>query len=292
MIIVSLSNSKYLAKKIAKNLGVEYSEVVVDSFPDGELHMRFNCSVKGKKVVIVESMQPNPTKALLDSIFASNTAKNLGAKKVIFVPPYLAYMRQDKRFNDGEAINARIMAKLVNENFDKILTIDPHLHRIEKMKEIFTISAKNLTANWVIADFIERKFKKPVIVGPDWESYQWAEAIAKRVGTDCTVLEKTRHNYRDVDVEMVNKIDLKNRDVVIVDDIISTGNTMIKARNSAKKLGAKNIYAIGVHGLFVEGAIKKMQKYFKNIYTCDTIVNDYSKIDVSLVVCDELKKEL
>ncbi|MFW6285882.1 MAG: ribose-phosphate diphosphokinase [Nanoarchaeota archaeon] len=292
MIIVSLNNSKKLAKSVAKSLNTEYGIIEINSFPDGELHMRYDCDVKNKKVVIVESMQPDPTQALLNSIFASNTAKDLGCRKVIFVTPYIAYMRQDKRFNEGEAINAKIMAKLINENFDKIITIDPHLHRIKKMRDIFKIASKNLTANLEIADFVENKFKNPVIVGPDWESYQWAEVIAKKINVNCTVLEKDRHSYRNVDVEMTKKIDIENKEVIIVDDIISTGNTMIKASKVAKKLKAKKVIAIGVHGLFVENAINKMKKHFDGIYTCDSIVNKNSKISLTNVICKELKKEL
>ena len=289
MIVVSLSNSDKLAKAVARELGCKYSKVVVDNFPDGELHLQYKADVSKEVVVIVESMQPNPTKSFLNCIFASRTAKDLGAKKVIFVPTYLAYMRQDKRFNAGEAINAQIMAKLVNENFDKILTVDPHLHRILKMKDIFTIPAKNLTSNSVIADFIKSRFKNVAVVGPDWESYQWADAISKMVGCEDTVFEKDRHSYRNVDVSVKKHIDMKGKNVVIVDDIISTGNTMIKAAAKAKSLGAKKIYAIGVHGLFVENCLEKMEKVFDGIFTCDTISHSTNKISVSKIIADELK---
>ena len=144
--------------------------------------------------MIVHSYQPNPERSLLMTIFAAETAKDLGAKKVILAAPYLAYMRQDKRFNPGEAISSRIMAKLLNNSVDKVITIDTHLHRYRSMKEVFTIAASNLTANSIIADFVKKKYNNSVILGPDWESYQWAEAIAKRIGVESTVLEKTRYS--------------------------------------------------------------------------------------------------
>ena len=304
VIVMSLNNSQDTAKKIAKAIKAKYTQTEVSAFPDNDIYMRFNTKVKGEKVIIVESFaNPDSNWALYSSIFAAQTAKRLGAKKVILVAPYLAFMRQDKEFKSGEAINAQIMGSLINSNFDKILTIDPHLHRIRKMKDLFTIEAKNLTANHEIAKFIKSKFIKsnvkhhpsvsgPLIMGPDWESYQWADKISAELGVKDTVLHKDRHSSRDVDVKMTDNTNLKGMNVVIVDDIISTGNTMIKAAIKAKKLGAKSITAIGVHGLFVENGYKKMEKYFNNIYTLNTINHKSNKIDCSPILIEELKRKI
>jgi ribose-phosphate pyrophosphokinase len=295
VIVTSLENSEKLAKKIAKEIDAKYIKTECSSFPDGDLYQRVKGEVKGEKVIIVESFQPDPNKALINIIFAANNLKSLGAKKVVLFAPYLAFMRQDKRFKEGEAINAHIMSKLINENLDKILTIDPHLHRIHKMKEIFTIPAKNLTSDGVIAEFISKKFKSKknlAVIGPDWESYQWADDISAKIGVEDTVLEKTRHSSRKVDVKVKKEIPIKGKNVVIVDDIISTGNTMIKAAIQAKKRGAKKIYAIGVHGIFVEKAYEKMQKYFDGIFTVNTIVHPSNKIDITPTIVEELKKRI
>ena len=158
MIITSLGNSKDIAKKLAKKLKCKYSETTVSSFPDGDLYLKFNTNLKKKKLVIVQSFQPHSDMSLFDIIFAANTAKDLGAKKVILVAPYLGYMRQDKRFNAGECISSKIMAKLLNESIDKLITIDPHIHRYKSLKDIFTIPTKMLTANLLIADHIQKKF--------------------------------------------------------------------------------------------------------------------------------------
>lgn len=293
IIVTSLKNSSKLAKKIAKEINSPFSQTLISTFPDGDIYLKFNCDVKNKKVIIVESFQPNSNETLLNIIFAAQSAKQQGAKKVIVISPYLAFMRQDKMFNPGEAINAKIMAKLLNENIDKLITIDPHLHRILKMKDVFTIPAKNLTANNVISDFIVKKYKKNIaVVGPDWESYQWADKISQKIGVEETVLEKTRNSARNVNVEVKKEIDLKNKNIVIVDDIISTGNTMIKAAIEAKKRGAKTINAIGVHGLFVEGALEKMEKYFDSIYTVNTIEHKTNKIDITPIIIEEIQKKL
>lgn len=294
VIITSLKNSEKLAKNIAKNIKAVYSKTEVSTFPDGDMYLKFSSKLKGQKLIIVESFQPNSNDALLNIIFAAKNAKSLGAKKVVLVCPYLAFMRQDKRFNDGEAINAQIMSNLLNNSgLDRIITIDPHLHRIKKMKDIFTIQAENLTANDIIADFIGKKFKNEIVIGPDWESYQWADKISARLGVEDTVLEKTRNTSRKVSVEVKKEITIKGKNVIIVDDIISTGNTMIKALKEAKKRGAKSVTAIGVHGLFVEKAYEKMKKAgFDNIYTVNTIEHKSNKIDITKLISNKLKKSI
>jgi ribose-phosphate pyrophosphokinase len=296
MIITSCGNSEKIAKKIAQEVGAKYSQLIISSFPDGEMYLRYKDDLKAQKVVIIHSFQPNPNKSLFEIIFAAQTAKDLGAKKVILMAPYLAYMRQDKRFNPGEGISSRIMAKLLNGSLDKIITIDPHLHRYKSLKEIFTIPSVKLTANPLIEEYIERKVKRKdrglVIIGPDWESYQWAEEVAKRIGAEATVFSKKRYSSRHVEEKMNKKVEMKGKDAVIVDDIISTGHTIAEAAKKAKKMGAKKVVAIGVHGLLVENAIGKMRKAgVDKIVTSNCIEHQTNEIDVTSLIIDEVKKE-
>ena len=291
MIITSCGNSVKLAKSLASKLKVKFSPLTIASFPDGDIYLKFNTSLKGKKLVIVQSFHPHPDMSLFDVVFAAETAKDLGAKKVILVAPYLSYMRQDKRFNPGEAVSSRIMAKLLNNSIDKLVTFDPHLHRYSSLKDIFKISAKKLTANTLIADYIKKKIKHAVVMGPDSESYQWAEEIAKIRGLDATILKKTRFSSRKVKVKVTNKIPLRGKNVVIVDDIISTGHTIIEAAKEAKKQTAKSVTTIGVHGLFVENALSKLRKNKINVVTTNTIETKYSKINVVSLLVKELKNK-
>ncbi len=291
MIITSCGNSVKIAKELARKLKVKFSPTTVSSFPDEDIYLKFNTNLKGKKLVIVQSFQPHSDMSLFDIIFAAETAKDLGAKKVILVAPYLAYMRQDKRFHPGEAISSRIMAKFFNNSVDKLITIDPHIHRYKSLKDIFTIPAKKLTANEVLADYIQKKIKNSVIIGPDWESYQWAEVIANKIGVESTVFKKTRFSSRLVKEKMVKHVELKGKNVVIVDDIISTGHTMIEAAKMAKKHKAKSVIALGVHGLFVENAVQKMEKYFNQIITTNCIEHKTNKVDVTPLLLKELRKE-
>jgi len=292
MIITSCGNSIGIAKSIAKKLKTKFSEMTISSFPDGDIYLKFNTPLKGKKVVIVQSFQPHSDMSLFDIIFAAETAKDLGAKKVILVAPYLAYMRQDKRFKAGEAISSRVMAKLLNNSIDKIITIDPHIHRYKSLKDIFTIPAKRLSANPLIAEYINKNFKNEVIIGPDWESYQWAEEIAKHVHVQATVLKKTRFSSRHVKVKMIKPVPIKGKNVIIVDDIISTGHTIAEAAKQAKKMGAKTVNAIGVHGLFVENGMDKLKKAGVNkVITTNCIEHKTNKIDITSLLVKELKRE-
>lgn len=292
MIITSCGNSVTIAKKVAQQLKATFSPLTISQFPDGDIYLKFNTPLKGKKVVIVNSLQPHADMSLFDVIWTAETAKDLGAKKVILVAPYLAYMRQDKRFHPGEAISSRIMAKHLNSCIDKIITIDPHLHRYKSLKDIFTVQSVSLTANQIIGQYIKKKIKNPVIIGPDWESYQWAEAIAKEVGCENTVLEKTRFSSRHVTSKMTKEVAITGKNVLIVDDIISTGHTMIEAAKKAKAAKAKSIIGIGVHGLFVENGLSKMKKAgFNQIITTNCIEHATNKIDITLLLVEELKKE-
>lgn len=293
MLITSCGNSEKIAKAVARSLKVPYSPVHISAFPDGDLYLKFNTSIKGKILVIVHSFQPHSNDSLLKIIFAAETAKDLGAKKVILAAPYLAFMRQDIRFHPGEAVSSKIMAKHLSLCIDRIITIDGHLHRFRTLDALFHIPGKNLTANHLIADYIKKKnMKEVVIIGPDWESFQWAEQIAKKIGAPVTVFEKKRSSSRKVSEKMVKPISLKDKHIIIVDDIISTGHTIIEAAKLAYAQGAKEVSTIGVHGLFAENAISKLKKAKVNpIITTNCIEHATNKIDVAPLIVEELRKE-
>lgn len=293
MIITSCGNSVSLAKAVARKLNVTYSPLTINYFPDHEVYIKFNTNLKNKTVVLVHSFQPHPQASLVRILFAAATAKDLGAKKIILVAPYLAYMRQDIRFKPGEAVSSRIMANLCNTFLDKIITIDPHLHRFHSLKSLFIIQAKALTANALLGEYIKKQFRKDaVIIGPDGESYQWAKSIAQKAKLPFTILEKKRYSSRRVAVKMKKTINITGKKLIIIDDVISTGHTIAEAAKLAKKAGAAKITAIAVHGLLVENAVRKLRKAgVTKIITTNTIENATNNIDVSSLLAKELKHE-
>ncbi|MEM2916361.1 MAG: ribose-phosphate diphosphokinase [Candidatus Woesearchaeota archaeon] len=287
-IIVGGTNSKELAKKTARKIRAQYSELQKSRFPDGEMRLRYADDITGKHVVIINSLSPNPDEMLLESAFAIHAARQLGAARTTFVAPYLAYMRQDKQFHPGECISARAMAKIL-DHADQIIAIDPHLHRIRRLQDIFRAKAKSISTDPVLAEYISKNHPKAIIIGPDIESSQWAKTIADSIGQESMILLKKR--YSSTKVRIIVHGDpskFKGRDVVIVDDIISTGHTMIEPIRQLKKFGAKKITCICVHGVLVGNALQKLQKLGAQVITTNTIPNPAAKIDVSGIIAGAL----
>ncbi|MBD3259780.1 ribose-phosphate diphosphokinase [Candidatus Woesearchaeota archaeon] len=297
MLIIGCSNSTKIAKSIARRLGKPYSGLSVKKFPDSELNIRFMKKVKGRDIVLVQSFYDNKktdmsiNDQLIEIIFAARTAERLGARSITLAAPYFPYFRQDKEFHHGECVSIKIVAHLMNECLSRIIVIDPHLHRLKSMYDVFTVRSKRLTADPLIADYIKKNVKNAVIIGPDWESYRWAEKTAEIIGCECAILHKTRYSARKVDVRLNKKIDLKNKSVVVVDDIISTGHTVLETIKDLKKLGAKKFTVIGVHGLLVEGALSKLKKAGAKVITTNTIAGTTNKIDIAPLLADALKKK-
>lgn len=285
-IVLGGTNTLKLAKQVAKILHCTYKPIVHNHFPDGESYLRLP-EVKGKAVVIILGMYPNPNEEALEAMFAIHTARDLGARHVTLVAPYLAYMRQDKRFNPGECVSAHVLPTLLQA--DRLLAIDPHLHRIRHLKNLFRGNAQELTANNVLASYLQKNHPNAVLCGPDEESSQWAAAIAKSICLDSLILKKHRYGPNKVKVKV--KIDhvARGRDVVIVDDMISTGHTTAEAAGLLFRLGAKSVSAICVHGLFVGNAVQILKKAgIRNIVCTNTIESKYSKINIAKLIAGNL----
>lgn len=284
MIVFGLCNSQGIARLVAGKLGAKLGGFESEKFPDCELHLRFLDEVREKKVVLVSSMNPNPNDSLLELLFAAKTARGIGAEKVFAVVPYLAYMRQDKRFREGECVSAPIMANLLSGCLDGLVTVDPHLHRIKGLREIFRMHAKAVSADPLIAEHIKKNYAKgkTLIVGPDIESSQWAKRIADSIGFESTIFLKERLSSRKVKVRVEKELEWKGKEVVIVDDIISTGRTMIEAVKEIKKRKAVSVDCICVHAVMAEEAHEKLLKAgARRVTSCNTIVHKTNKIDVS-----------
>lgn len=286
-LVIGCPSSEGIAKSIARKKGWKFARLDVKTFPDGETNLRFPVDVKGKELYLVHSLY-NPNDKLMEVFFAAYTARELGAKSVNLIAPYLCYMRQDKRFRPYEAISSRCMAKMMNRCLDSIITIDPHLHRYKSLKDIFTIKAKSITADDIIAEFVGEKIKNPIIIGPDMESYQWARTVAKKIGCDALVLKKKRYTSEHVAIKINEKLDLKGKSIVLIDDIISTGHTMAEVVRDVKRMGAKSIYCICIHAVFVGNAYEMLKRSGAKVISCNTIPHKTNKIDVSGIISEAI----
>jgi ribose-phosphate pyrophosphokinase len=285
-ILLALPGNEELAKALTEKLKAETGELTVRRFPDGESYVRILSDVKGKKVVLVCSLH-QPDEKLLPLYFLSNVAKDLGAKCTCLVAPYLAYMRQDKIFHEGEGVTSKYFAHLVSGFADSLMTVDPHLHRISSLGEVYSIPTKVVHAAGAISEWIKKHIDNPVLVGPDSESEQWVSEVAKNAEAPFLVLEKTRHGDRDVEVSVPQVEAFKNRTPVLVDDIISTARTMIETVGHLKKAGMKAPVCIGVHAVFSGDAFGDLlHSGVEKVVTCNTIPHGSNAIDLSGLYVD------
>ncbi len=289
-LIIGCSHGVHVAKKVANLLGQPYSELLTRVFPDGELYVKLQKEVRGKEVVLVQSFYGSINDCLTEALFAAHTARELGAKKITLLAPYFPYLRQDKRFHFGETISIDVVGKLIDFTFDRIIIMDPHLHRRSSLTEIFKIKASKLTANCAIASFIKENIKNAVIVGPDWESYKWAQKIGEEIGCEYHILHKKRWSSRKVKIYFRKGVELKGKKVIIVDDIISSGHTILETIRQLKSIGIRDITVICVHGIFAEGSLGKIQRSGAKVYSCNTIPSLVGKVDVSLVLAEGLSQ--
>jgi ribose-phosphate pyrophosphokinase len=291
MIVIGCSHGKHLAKKIAEKAKVRYAELEVERFPDNELHIKYKAHlVKNRKVYLVQSFYDDIDSCLIEIMFAARTAKDLGASSVALMAPYFPYMRQDKMFKYGEVVSVHVLGEILSKIIDEVYILDPHLHREKNLGHIFPgIDTHRLTANPLIAKYI-KDIKKPLIVGPDWESYKWAKRTAEIIKCESTILLKERHSARKVDVRFQEDVNVKGKTIVLVDDMISTGNTLIKTIRKLKKLGVKKVTCIAVHGIFVENALAKLKKTGAKVITSNSIPNKVAEIDISGLFAEKLKK--
>lgn len=288
MLIISCSHGGHLGRRTAKKSGLHHSRIIADKFPDNELRVKFNIDLKNHVVALVQSFYGNISDCIIEVVLAAKTAKELEARKIILLAPYFPYMRQDKRFNSGEAISQEIIAELIGNYFDSVYLIDPHLHRTKRLENVFKIKSYNLSAASLIADYIKNNIKNPVIIGPDEESNKWAKNVAEKLKVDFRILKKKRYSSYHVEVKLDKKINLKNKNAVIVDDIVSTGHTIIEASKTLNRLGAKKIYCLCVHGIFADNALSRLNNAGIEVISTNTIPSKAAKIDVSGILSSAL----
>ncbi|MCK5359577.1 MAG: ribose-phosphate pyrophosphokinase-like domain-containing protein, partial [Gammaproteobacteria bacterium] len=189
------------AQDLATAAGLDYAEIEVHRFPDGESQLRLPYPLP-EHIVICRSLN-QPNEKLVELALAASTARDLGAGKVTLVAPYLCYMRQDKAFNPGEAVSQRIIGKLLANWFDGLITVDPHLHRVHHLDDAVPVAkAKALNATEAMADYLDGRLDNPLLIGPDEESEQWVAAIARRNQLDFHVARKVRFGDSDVQVTL------------------------------------------------------------------------------------------
>lgn len=256
--LIALPGAEHLAGPLAERAQLRVTKIDTRRFPDGETYFRVLEPVEGDPVVLLAPMD-QPDARIVPALFALSTLRELGARSVGVVIPYLPYLRQDRRFRPGEAVSARLFGDLFSGRADWLVTLDPHLHRLPDLDSVLPIPSAIATASAPMAEWVRGNAPGALIVGPDDESAQWIHPIASEIGTECLVLDKVRTGDRAVEISGAAGRDLSGRAVVLVDDIISSGMTMARAAESLLAAGASSVDAIASHALFAEGAEAAMR---------------------------------
>ena len=278
-LFVGMPGNEAMTVALARKLGGDIGQLELHAFPDGETYLRLLTDVAERALVFVCTLD-RPNAKLLPLLFAAATARELGAAKVGLVAPYLAYMRQDRRFKPGEAVTSRQVAQLLSNAFDWLVTVDPHLHRYGSLGDIYRIPTRVVHAAPLISEWIRGNVGNAHIIGPDSESEQWVSAVATDVGASYSVLEKTRLGDRDVEISANGLQNLGARTPVLVDDIISSGRTMLEAVRLIVAHGATTPICIAVHGLFADNADALLVQAGARVITSNSIPHGSNAIDV------------
>ena len=293
MKIVGGSSGRALATLVARELDLKVSGVEIKRFPDGEKYLRVDEDLAGQDVVIVQSINHEPDELLFEYFLLCDTIKDLGASKVIAVLPYFAYARQDSRFNPGEAVSFKTVTKLIEYvGTTELFSVDMHQHRIERPADVFRIPAHNLTAAPLLAEYVKAKtsLEKPIVIGPDEESEQWASTAAKVIGADHDVLEKKRLGAEKVEIT-TRRLDVRGRDVLLIDDIISTGGTIIEASRILKSQGARRLIVACTHPILAQNALARIYESGAEIVVgTDTVPSPVSFVSVAPLIADAIRR--
>lgn len=273
-------NAQSLSTSLISRLKIESGSFDTRSFPDGETYLKIITDVKGADCIVVMNLS-YPNANYLPLMFLVETLRELGASSVGLVAPYLCYMRQDRRFAEGEAVTSKLFARMLSRSVDWLVTVDPHLHRYQSLSEIYAIPSRIVHAAPALAEWLKTKVNV-LLVGPDAESEQWVSDIAAISGHPFLIGEKQRHGDRDVQVVLPALGDLSQRQVIVIDDVISSGYTIFRCVQALQHQGVSSISCAAVHGIFA-GAIDSilLESGLAEIITTNTIEHPSNCIDMA-----------
>lgn len=272
-----------LAKELASVMGCDYIQAATTTFPDGECYTRIDAEKLDDDVVIVQTTSPDSK--LIELLLLQDAVRRLGAKSITLVIPYFGYARQDRVFKPGEPESAKVMCQHLDMNCDRVITVDIHK---EAVLNYFNHPHKDLKAAPVIAEYFKGK-GIDMVLSPDIGAAGRAKMVGEAMGVPYDHLEKTRLSGTDVRIAPA-KADVKGKKVLIVDDMISTGGTIIAAAYALREAGAAGISVACTHGVFVNNAIEKFTgSSLDALLSCNTLNNPVSHISVASLIAEAIK---
>jgi ribose-phosphate pyrophosphokinase len=264
---------------LLRSLDAEPGTLERRSFPDGESYLRVCSTVAGRDCVILADMS-RPDPRFLPLAFLAGTLRELGARSVGLVLPYLCYMRQDIRFQEGEALTSAIFARQVSQLADWLVTVDPHLHRYHSLDQIYAIPGKVVHGAQLIGQWLQGQ-ERLLLVGPDEESRQWVSAIAALSGHPWVLGSKQRFGDRKVGISLPALDAWQDHEAVIIDDVISSGHTVLQCMEELQAQGISRISCACVHGLFADAIDERlMQAGLQRLVSTNSIPHPTNALDL------------
>lgn len=244
------------AGRLAAALGLEFGLVNLHEFPDGETLP----TVPGAaSTVLVYRSVDRPNPKLMPLLLACDAWRRAGARRLVLVAPYLSYLRQDALFEPGQSLSRDVLGGLLAPRFDRIVTVDPHLHRTADLSASWNTPVTVLSAAPLLAAALPG-LAAPLVVGPDAEAGAWARALAEALGAPHVTFRKERHGDRDVQLTLPDGVAIRGRSAVLVDDVCSTGVTLERATERLGEAGAASVDVAVTHALFDDEALARLKR--------------------------------
>jgi len=288
MQLLGFEDYRRQGEALAKALGLPFDVAKVHRFPDGESKLTLPESL-AEELILCRSLD-HPNDKLVELLLAVKTAREQGVKRITLVAPYLCYMRQDIAFQPGEAVSQQIIGHFLAELFERVVTVDPHLHRIDRLAQAIPgREAIALGTAELMGEFLASNTTRPLLVGPDAESEQWVRAIAVPAGLDYAVATKQRLGDREVRITLPEH-DYRRHEVILVDDMISTGRTLINVTEQLKRQGAETIHCLVTHALFSDDVSQALkQAGIDHIWSSDSIPHPSNAVALADLLAGAIK---
>ncbi len=277
------------AEQLARALGIPARPVMLRHFPEGESLVRVGEA--GQRALLFRTLN-DPNIKLVEILLAASALRDGGARHVTLIAPYLGYMRQDMAFSPGEAVSQKVVGRLVASAFDALVTVDPHLHRTPQLELVVPgIPAINVSAAPALAAALAQHLTPDtLLVGPDEESRPWVAALAAPLGLEYLVGEKQRLGDRDVTLGLPGAARLDGRPVVLVDDMVSSGGTLIACADVLRRAGAGPVAAAVTHCLAGPDDLARLATAgITPLLACDSVPGPAAQVPLAPVLAEALR---
>ncbi|MEQ9464083.1 MAG: ribose-phosphate diphosphokinase [Haliea sp.] len=290
-LVLHFADERTAATRLASACALPVAEIASHRFPDEELKLTLpDAAVDGPPdtLVLYRSLD-RPNDKLVELLLVARHARQLGVRQLLLVAPYLGYMRQDIAFHPGEIVSQKIVGAFLAELFDGLITVDPHLHRISRLQEAVPLTAAiALSAAPSLAELVNQRRQRPLLIGPDAESAQWVESAARARDLEYAVCSKVRHGDTQVEIALP-AVDVSGREIVLLDDVASSGRTLAAAARLLLAAGARSVDVAVTHALFAGDALQVMTAAgIAEVWSTDCIAHSSNAVPMAPILAGAL----